>query len=158
MKGKQKMVMQGMLQLLKSLLSPLHSPLLPSFLADSQASLCRSSVFADFLFFTWPTMGCIFLMWCIFVNPCYQGHFLSSLVLFWLSSWEHFVQDFLNICWLMWGRIIIIFFFLKLDVLKQVHVRPNCWAAFKVVWKWRNGYLSAVKGQRIKEHSIPIIK
>lgn len=66
-KGKQKMVMQGMLQLLKLLLSALHSPLLSSFLADSQASLCRSSVFADFLFFTWPTMGCIFLMQMVYI-------------------------------------------------------------------------------------------
>lgn len=61
------MVMQGMLQLLKSLLFPLHSPFLPSFLADSQASLCRSHVFVDFLFFTWPTMGCNFLLRLVYI-------------------------------------------------------------------------------------------
>lgn len=153
-KGKQKMVMQGVMKLLKYLI-----PLSPSsfcFISSSQPGDSQSfSGFSGFLVPHVPLWGVFFLWgWCIFVNSCCQGLFVSSLVLFWLSKWEHFVQGFFFLIYVgSWE--VGFFFFLKLGIFRQIHVRTNCcWVAFNLVQKWRSYNMPAAKGCRLYRSSV----
>lgn len=131
MKGKQKMVMQGVLKLLKSLVRfPLFAS--PSIFSRQAGDSQSFSSFGAFLVSHILLWDVLFLWgWCVFVDSCCQGLLVSSLVLFWLSSWKHIVQDFFFLVYV--GSYEVGFWdFFKLDVFRQMYLRTNCFFQLSV--------------------------
>lgn len=162
MKGKQKMVLQGVLKLLKSLI-----PLSLSSFHFLQIARWLPAILMLWWFScaTCSSVGCIFLMGLVRICQYMLSRTLcvkSCLVLAFQLGTLCSDCFFFNICWLLWDRIIIFFnlfffFLLKMGVFRQICLRTKCrWVAFNSVWKWRNGYMTAIKGCKWKRSTVPL--